>query len=178
MRSRYKINEPRHAHFVTATITEWLPVFTTGACCDILIRSFQHCRERKGLQIYGWVILDNHLHAILQGPELANTIRDFKRFTAGALLDQIRAEGREWLLNQLSYYRAKHKASTSAHQVWQEGVHPQAIVSDEMMLQKLEYLHNNPIKHGWVASPVHWRYSSALEWLEGAIPVMRCEQWR
>ncbi|MDB4793419.1 hypothetical protein OAG63_00120 [Methylacidiphilales bacterium] len=86
-------------------------------------------------------------------------------------------ERREWLLNQLAYYRAAHKSS-SEHQVWQEGVHPQEISSDEMMLQKLEYLHNNPVKRGYVAAPEHWRYSSAHEWLSGTMPLLICDPWR
>ena len=52
------------------------------------------------------------------------------------------------------------------------------IVSDEMMLQKLEYLHNNPVKRGLVASPEHWCYSSAHTWLAGATPVLRVDSWR
>ncbi len=178
MRSRYRINEPDAAHFITSTVIEWLPVFTTGGCCDVLIRSFEHCRQHKGLRLHAWVILDNHFHTIVSGPELADTIRDFKRFTARMILAQLQAEGREWLLNQLAYFRAAHRKATAEHQVWQEGLHPQAITSDEMMEQKLTYLHNNPVKRGLVASPEHWRYSSAHEWLPGAIPVLRCDPWR
>jgi len=177
IRTRYRILEPDHAHFVTSTVVEWLPVFTSSACCDILVCSFEHCREHKGLRIHAWVILDNHFHAIVAGQELANTLRDLKRFTSRVLLEQIRAEGRDWLLNQLAYYRAAHK-STSAHQVWQEGVHPEVILGDAMMLQKLEYLHNNPVKRGMVAAPEDWRYSLAHEWSNGALPVMRCDAWR
>lgn len=81
------------------------------------------------------------------------------------------------MLNQLAYYCAAHKTASS-HQVWQEGVHPQLITSDEMMLQKLEYLHNNPVKRGLVASPEHWVHSSAHEWLLGALPIMRVDPWR
>ncbi|EDY21331.1 conserved hypothetical protein [Chthoniobacter flavus Ellin428] len=149
MRSRYRINEPDAAHFITATVVEWLPVFTTAACCDLLVQSLAYCRTHKQLQIHAWVILDNHFHAILAGPKLAHTIRDWKRFTAGALLKQLREEKRQWLLNQLNYHCAAHKA-TSEHQLWQEGVHPQAIINDDMMLQKLEYVHNNPVKRGMV----------------------------
>lgn len=177
MRTRYQIHDGQHAHFVTATIVEWLPVFTTGACCEILVQSLIHCCNNKGLLIHGWVILDNHFHAILSGLELADTIRDLKRFTARALLAQIRVERREWLLNQLEYYRAAHKTA-SDHQVWQEGVHPQAIVSDAMMEQKLTYIHENPVKRGLVALPEHWRFSSAHEWMEGAVPLFKCDDWR
>ena len=85
-------------------------------------------------------------------------------------------ERREWLLNQFSYYRAKYK--TSSHQIWQEGFHPQEIVSDAMMLQKLEYMHNNPVRAGLVAAPEHWRYSSAHEWMPEVQPVLTCDDWR
>ena len=177
MRSRYRINTENAAHFITSTIVEWLPVFTTAACCDVVVRSFEYCRQHKGLRVYVWVILDNHVHAIVSGPQLARTLADLKKFTAHAILDQLRFESREWLLNQLAYYCAAHKLRSS-HQVWQEGVHPQSINGDEMMLQKLEYLHNNPVKRGLVASPEHWRYSSAHEWLRGANPVMGVDPWR
>ncbi len=177
MRSRYRINDPDAPHFVTATIVEWLPVFASSACCDIVLRSLAYSRAQKGLSIYAWVILDSHLHAILSGPDLAKTIGDMKKFAAREILAQVELEGRAWLLNQLAYYRAKHKTA-SAHQVWQEGVHPQAVLSDEMMEQKLVYLHNNPMKRGLVASPEHWRYSSAHEWLPGSLPVLRCDGWR
>jgi len=177
MRTRYRINNVNVAHFITSTIIEWLPAFTTAACCDILIRSFQYCRENKGLKIHGWVILDSHFHAIVSGPDPSRTIAALRKFTAHEILNQLKAEGREWLQNQLSYFCAAHKHA-SAHQVWQEGVHPQSIAGDDMMLQKLEYLHNNPVKRGLVASPEHWRYSSAHEWLPGAIPVLRVDPWR
>jgi REP element-mobilizing transposase RayT len=154
---------------------EWLPVFTSTACCDIVVNSLQHCREHKRLKIYAWVILDNHFHAILAAPDLSAVLRDLKSFTAGEILKQLAQDGREWLLNQLHYYRAAHKSTH--HQVWLEGSHPQVIVDDAMMRQKLEYLHNNPVKREWVSAPEHWRYSSAHEWLGGAEPLLRCDAW-
>ncbi len=177
MRSRYKVQEPDHAHFITATVVEWLPIFTSSACCDVLVQSFEYCRRNKGLRIHAWVIMDHHFHAVVSGPELGETLRDLKRFTSRLLLGQIRAEKREWLLNQLSFFCAANKTN-SVHQVWQEGIHPQAIYSDTTMMQKIDYLHNNPVKRGWVDAPEDWRYSSAHEWQKGGVPVMRCDPWR
>ena len=176
MRTRYQIHEHDKPHFITATIVEWLPVFTSTAPCDIIVRSLEYCRRNKGLKIYAWVILDNHLHAILAAPGLAGILRDIKSFTARQILEELQTGNRDWILNQLRYYRAAHKAQE--YQVWLEGFHPQAILDDAMMLQKLEYLHNNPVKRGLVALPEHWRYSSAHEWLPGAQPVLRCDVWR
>jgi putative transposase len=177
MRSRYQVREPHAAHFITSTIVERLPVFTSARCCDILLESFVYCRQHKGLLVHGWVILDHHFHAIVAGPDLSRTISDLKKFTARQILTQLPVERRGWLLNQLAYYRASHKQA-SEHQVWQEGFHPQAIVSDEMMLQKLEYIDNNPVRRGWVASPEHWRYSSAHARLLGASTLLPCDPWR
>jgi putative transposase len=176
MRSRYRVAEPDRAHFITGTIVEWLPVFTSSACCDVLVRSLEHCRKHKALRIYAWVILDNHFHAILTAPDLSAVLRDFKSFTAMELVRQIETERREWLLNQLRYYRASHKPNE--YQVWQEGSHPQVIRGDTMMQQKRDYLHANPVKRGWVSTPEHWRYSSAHEWLLGAQPFLVCDAWR
>ena len=120
-----------------------------------------------------WVILDNHFHAILSAPDLMQVMRDFKRHTARRILDQLRAENCDWLLNQFDYFHAAHKAQ-SERQVWQEGFHPVAIADDEMMLHPMGYLHNNPVARGLVSAPEHWRYSSAHEWSANVEPVLHC----
>ncbi len=131
-------------------------------------------REER-LKIYGWVILDTHVHAILAAPELSAVLRDLKSFSAKELLAQLETGAR---LAAESVELLSSGAQATRHQVWQEGSHPQAIMSDVMMEQKLEYLHNNPVKRGFVASPEHWRYSSAHEWLPAAQPLLRCDDWR
>src|SRR4051812_2058485 len=160
MRSRYHVFEPAFPQFVTGTIVGWLPIFTTAARCDVLVQAFQYCRVHKQLTLHGWVILDTHFHAIVAAPDLTRILADLKRHAARRLIEQLQAEHCQWLLDQLRKQRALHKTE-SEHQVWQEGSHPQAIRTDAMMLQKLEYLHNNPVKRGLVASPEHWRYSPA-----------------
>src|SRR4051812_31243040 len=124
MRSRYQIREAHAAHFVTSTIVEWLPVFTTAACCDIVVEALKYCREHKGLLVHAWVIMDNHFHAVVAGPELAATLGNLKKFTSRRLLAQIEQEGRGWLVQQLGFFRAAHKTH-SMHQVWQGGGHRQ-----------------------------------------------------
>jgi len=177
MRSRYRILERDFAHFITGTTVAWLPIFTTAARCDILVHAFEYCRQHKALKLHAWVILDTHFHAIVAAPDLARLLADLKRHTARRIIEQLEAERCDWLLHQLRHQRSAHKTE-SQHQVWQEGSHPQAILSDKMMLQKLEYLHNNPVKRGLVASPAHWRYSSAHEWLGGGTVELRCDPWR
>jgi REP element-mobilizing transposase RayT len=140
MRTRHHAREPERAYFVTSTVVQWLPVFTTAARCEILVTALEYCRAHKGLRISAWVVLDNHFHAILAAPDLPRVMADFKRHTARRLIELLESERCEWLLHALEYFRAKHKTESS-HQLWQEG---QAIVSDEMMVQKRDYLHQNP----------------------------------
>jgi hypothetical protein len=90
-------------------VVEWLPLFTTAACCDVLVQALVHCRASRALQVHAWVILDTHFHAIISGVELAATLHALRRHTARALLAEVEREGRGWLLNQLAYYKTPHK---------------------------------------------------------------------
>ena len=80
------------------------------------------------------------------------------------------------ILEQLAFYKKAHKTDR-AYQFWQEDVHPQFIQNEEMMRQKIEYIHRNPVERGYVDNPEHWRYSSARNYqgMDGLIDV--CKQW-
>ena len=106
------------------------------------------------------MVLENHLHLIASAPELSNAVKSFKMYTARQLIDLLERNGASVLLEQLHALKLRHKTE-SDYQVWQEGSHPQQVINDDVMRQKLEYIHNNPVKRGYVDDPVHWRYSSA-----------------
>jgi REP element-mobilizing transposase RayT len=163
MKSRYTIREPDGPYFVTCTVVNWIPIFTRKPYFDILIDSFKFCRQHKGLKLYAYVILDNHLHLVVAGDKLADIIRDFKSYTAKRLINQLEQDQKTWILNQFQYYK-KHAKTRSDYQVWQEGFHPQQIVSEEMLQQKIDYLHHNPVRAGLVARPEDWVYSSARDY--------------
>lgn len=164
MRSRYKITDKNGIYFMTSTIIEWIPVFTHQPYFNTVTQSLTFCRKEKGLQLFGYVILDNHLHLIAAGPDLGRIITDFKKFTARSVIEQLQKDNKAWLLNQLAYYKKQYKI-TSSHQVWQEGYHPQLVFSSEMLLQKMEYIHNNPVRRGYVSQAEHWLYSSARNYI-------------
>ena len=160
MRSRYKVAELEHPHFLTCTTVGWLPVFTRTSYLDMITASLTFCREQKRLRLHAYAILDNHLHLMVSADNPSQVIRDFKRHTAGEILALAREENKLWLLKQFEFLKSLHK-SNSRHQVWQEGFHPQAIISGDMLRQKLDYIHYNPMRLGLVDRPEDWRYSSA-----------------
>jgi putative transposase len=164
MRSRYKIAELESPHFITCTTVGWLPVFTRQKYLDIITAPIGFCRQRKGLCLHAYVILDNHLHLLVSADNLSQVIRDFKRHTAKEILAVARREDKQWLLRQFEFFKGAHKGN-SQHQVWQEGFHPQAITTEDMLRQKLEYIHYNPVRIGLVDRPEDWRYSSARNYV-------------
>jgi hypothetical protein len=69
-------------------------LFTTAARCDILVESLAYYRQSKGLQIYAWVILDTHFHAILSAADLSRVLADLKRHTARRLIERTVGRGK------------------------------------------------------------------------------------
>lgn len=164
MRDRYKIIDEDGIHFITSTIVEWLPVFTNEVYFQILIDSMKYCIQNKAFKLFAYVILENHFHCIASALHLSETISSMKKFTALKILEQLEKDGKYWLLNQFSFYNKRYKTK-SRHQVWQEGIHPVLISSMDMLRQKVEYIHHNPVRRGYVDLPEHWRYSSARNFI-------------
>jgi putative transposase len=172
-RSRYRIWEETHPHFVTCTVVEWLPVFCRPEAAQILLDSLRFLQAKARLDLYGYVILENHVHMVVAAADLSEELKSFKSFTARRIIDLLEARGDKGLLRQLELFKAPHKVE-SRYQLWQEGSHPQLIQGEEMLRQKLEYTHLNPVRRGYVDEAVHWRYSSARNYagLPGLIDVI------
>ncbi len=164
MRNRYKIIERKAPHFITCTVVGWVPVFTRQKYLDIITSSLAYCRQQKGLHLHAYVILDNHLHLVVSSDDLSEVIRDFKRHTAKEIVTAAQLDNKSLLLGQFAFLKERYKTE-STYQIWQEGVHPQAITTEDMLRQKMDYIHYNPVKRGLVDRPEHWRYSSARNYL-------------
>jgi len=174
-RSRYKVIDPKQPHFVTLTVLHWIPVFTRPETVSILLDSIRFL-AKDGLNVYAWVILENHCHFILQSQALDQDIARLKSWTAKKLIQYLAEQNVKQILDQLAFYKKAHKGDR-AYQFWQEGVHPELIQGEDMMRQKISYIHHNPVKRGYVDKAEHWRYSSARDYLgeEGLLKVYR--QW-
>ena len=159
-RSRYRIFETEYPYYCTCTIVAWMPVFIHPWAVDIVYKSWRYLKQHAQLKLFGYVIMENHLHCIVQAPNLSETLRRFKTFTARQILDGFQQRGHDTMLQELKFYKAAHKVDQEFG-FWQDASHPKQISHDEMMLQKLDYMHNNPLRRGYVSDPLHWRYSSA-----------------
>jgi REP element-mobilizing transposase RayT len=161
---------------MTATVNNWLPIFTRPETMNIVLDSWRFLQQNSHFEIFGYVILENHLHLVARSQDLSRDIQRFKSYTAREILVYLQSENTSGLLRRLELFKRSHKVE-STYQIWEEGSHPQIISSEAVLKQKLDYIHQNPVKRGYVDLPEHWRYSSArnYEGQEGLIDV--CRAW-
>ena len=173
-RSRYKIFVQDAPHFVTLTVLHWIPVFTRPQTVEIIFDSLRFLMN-DGLKVHAYVVLENHIHLVVQSTQLSKDIARLKSYTARQLLSYLVKHRVNTILQQLAFYKKAHKDDRE-YQFWQEGVHPELIQSEEMMLQKIEYIHQNPVKRGYVDVAEHWRYSSARDYSgeTGLLKIDKC----
>ena len=165
----YKIRDQALPHFITATIVDWIDVFTRKSYRDCVIECLDYCIKNKGMILYGYVIMSNHIHMIKQSEEgkLSDLIRDFKKFTARTILEKIQNEPesrREWMLERFKLATKTHSRNKN-YQFWQYGNHPEEIYSNKFMWSKLDYIHLNPVRAGIVEKASQYIYSSASNYI-------------
>ena len=178
MSTGYTISEQGELHYVTFQIVRWIDIFTRQAYRDIAIESLRFCQENKGLEIYAFVVMSNHIHLLLRSEisQLSNTIKEFKSFTAKKILECVNTETesrREWMLNLFEFSAKQHKRNEK-YQVWTHENHAEIVYGNQFMDSKINYIHENPVRAGIVAKAEDYLYSSARNYagLEGVLDVI------
>lgn len=165
----YVIRNQALPHFITATVVDWIDVFTRKTYRDIVIECFDYCIKHKSMVLFGYVIMSNHIHLIVQSRDgnLSDLIRDFKKFIATKILEKIKYEPesrREWMLERFRLATESHTRNKN-YQFWQYGNHPEEIYTNEFMWSKLDYIHLNPVRAGIVEKASQYIYSSATNYV-------------
>ncbi len=170
MSTRYKFVDNKAVYFTTATVVGWSDIFTREIYKTILLDSIRHCQLNQGLKIHAWVLMTNHLHTICschEGKDLGLIWRNIKSFTAMKIIDAIiknpKESRKEHLLHTFSE-AGKSSSSNFKYKFWEHENHPVLLDTTEMYNQRLNYLHWNPVTAGFVAEPLHWVYSSAIDY--------------
>jgi REP element-mobilizing transposase RayT len=178
MSTGYQIEEQDGLYFVTFQIVRWIDIFTRQVYRDIVIESLRFCQQNKGLEIYAFVVMSNHLHLLIRSQEakLSDTIREFKSFTAKKILEVMQTEiesRREWMLNLFEFSAKQHKRNEK-YQIWTHENHAEIIYSNKFIEQKVNYIHENPVRAGIVAQTEDYLYSSARNYagLQGVLDII------
>lgn len=185
MSQGYQIKDQSAAHYLTLQIVQWVDIFTRKIYRDIVIESLRYCQKEKGLEIYAYVIMSNHIHLLVRSgnENLSGTLRDLKSYTSKEILKAIIEKNeskRDWLLMIFKYAASKHKRNNT-YQLWTHENHAEEVYSNKFIDQKLEYIHNNPVRSGIVANPEDYLYSSARNYadLESVLDIIEVSRtWK
>jgi len=180
----YKISDKEGLYYLTFQIVGWVDIFTRKIYRDIVIESLQYCQKQKGLELFAYVIMSNHIHLMArnQTEDLSGTIRDFKNFTGKKFLDELsdKTESRKDRIKVVFEYHGKFKNSQS-NQIWTHENHAELIYSQRFIEQKISYIHNNPVRAGIVEKPEDYLYSSARNYagLDNLIEIIKADfRWK
>lgn len=170
MSRNYKFHNPDGVYFVSFAVVEWIDAFTRNEYKNILVESLEFCQREKGMEIFAWCIMTNHMHLISrsineQKPELL--LGDFKRFTSKAVVKAImenpRESRKEWLLEKFKQAGAE-LSNVKDYQFWQHNNKPIELWINKVIFEKISYIHNNPVEEGLVYNPQDYVYSSARDY--------------
>jgi putative transposase len=153
-------------YFVTTTVTNFAKVFVETKYCDIFVANIRHYQEIYQFKIYGYVIMPTHFHWIVQIEPNRGTIsdimRDIKKFTAWDVMEALEHDGRDALLR---LFKQKAVGLQQRRKFWMSRFDDEFIRNREMILTKLEYIHNNPLKAGLAVNQEDYKYSSARNYI-------------
>lgn len=165
----YKVRNQAGTYFVTFAVVEWVDVFTRKEYRDILLDSLRFCQAEKGMQLHSWCIMSNHVHLIVSARDnnVSELLRDFKKFTSRQLIKAIENNDeesrRKWMLDIFKQCGAENSRNTT-YQFWRQENQPKELYSPVFSVQKLQYIHNNPVTAGLVDRPEDYLYSSARDY--------------
>jgi len=157
--------EPGQLQFITSSAYRRVPIFSTPSYCRLFVTSFRAARAKLDFLLIGWVLMPEHFHVLVQ-PGLAQSIskivKDLKQRSAFAVLQALRSRSDlpscRALLRSLRLPPTIH--SKAHYRLWQRRFVPFNVYTEKKRLQKLDYMHNNPVKRGLVSSPGEWPWSS------------------
>ena len=166
MGRKYKFHDKSKLYFVTFTVIGWIDIFTKNDYIAIIYDSIKFCQQNKGLEVYAYCIMTNHIHLII-GSEtnvLSDIVRDFKSFTSRQIRKEIIKNPKEsrkvWMLDLMEKQGFSNDRNKD-FQFWQQHNHPIELSTNEMLDLRVDYIHKNPVKAGFVEKEEEWLNSSA-----------------
>ncbi len=165
----YRIRDNSQPYFITASVLSWFDIFSSAVIREIILNSLKYCQEQKGLEIYAWCLMPTHIHLVARaksGATLSAIVRDFKAYTSKEISNQLlTGDDREQTIARMMESAAQLYRKTIAHKVWQDGYHPVELYNARIAWQKIDYVHNNPVKAKISKSPQEYEFSSARNYI-------------
>jgi putative transposase len=175
---RYFITDQHATYFLTFTVVEWVDIFTRPVYKETIVESLNYCIAHKGLECNAWVLMSNHMHIICRAmppSRLSDIMRDFKKFTSKKILEQVQTlpeSRRDWLLHKFDY-AAKSTGRAENYKLWTDDNHAIYLDNSNLFKQKIDYIHDNPVRQLIVDRQEDYLFSSARDYagIKGLVDV-------
>ncbi len=152
-----RFHESRQVHFLTFSCYHRRPHFLSAQACATFVSALERVRQHYGLCVYGYVVMPEHVHLLMNEPEHSNLAQAMKSLKQGV---------------------ARRLALRAADSFWQARYYDFNVWSESKFVEKLRYIHHNPVKRGLVGRPEDWPWSSFLHYATGQTGVVEIEsQW-
>jgi len=159
--TRISLDTP--SYYFTSVTHHRLPVFRTDKFKDLMCKALNEARTSSGMLLFAYVIMFDHFHIITDGNrKISDTLRYLNGISARRLIDHLKENGPEESLRKL---QMDEKDGNYKYSLWEHHPDKFLLTSESMFMQKVHYIHNNPVKEGLVERPEDYKYSSARYWL-------------
>lgn len=165
----YFITDQNAPYFFTFTVYDWVDIFTRKDYRFIITDSLNHCVKNKGLKIFSWCLMSNHLHIVCSAKEgfrISEIVRDFKKFTSKAivkLINEIPESRKDWMLYRFKY-AGMYDHRIKNYKFWEDTNHAILLDSNLKIEQRINYTHENPVRAMIVAYSHEYLFSSARDY--------------
>ena len=157
--------------FITSSIEGFLPLLAEPVNARMVLSALDFYRAKYGFLMHCYVVMREHIHLLLQLEgriELTKLMADFKRYTSKQMLQWCQDQGRsEWL----TFFAERGTVDGEAYSIWQRSFRSVPLESESDALTKARYIHDNPVRKGYVAEASDWPYSSAAAYEGGVTPI-------
>jgi REP element-mobilizing transposase RayT len=158
----FQISRDTPALYITVVAKDRLPAFRSDNIKRVICEALHQARKSGGFLIFAYVIMLDHLHLLTNQPKTsAEVLRYLKGITARRTIDYLRQNNFQSSLARLQHesWKRDHKYS-----LWQQEKNVFSIYSEAMFMQKVNYIHLNPVRAGLVERAIDYRWSSARIW--------------
>ena len=162
MAHRFLISQDSPSLYITVVTKNRLPVFQTDRMKDLLCTAIDEARRSAGFLLFAYVIMLDHMHLLTSRPSTtSDLLRVLKGITARRIIDYLKANG---YTNSLAKLQHQERDRRYRYSLWQTEKNVLPVFSEGMFIEKMNYIHRNPVRAGLVESAGEYRWSSARIW--------------
>jgi len=156
---------PGQLQFITSSVYRRLKLFDSYRLRGVFLDVLRQLRQETGFLLLGWVLMPEHFHLLIRAEPGASTsalLQEFKKRSAQEIVSLLSANPQHaWWRKMLAGVRLPPSLHCDSYfRVWQRRFYPYGVYSDKKRREKLNYMHNNPVKRGLVESAEQWPWSS------------------